>query len=123
MSGSIKVKRVYEPPHASDGTRILVDRLWPRGLTREATAIDRWLKEIAPSNELRKWFHAHSNRWQEFVERYRKELSDPASDALLGELAAIASAGTLTLLYAKRGEAQTHAHIIAEMLRSRVKPS
>src|ERR687897_3960604 len=73
---NIKIKRVYEQPDKDDGRRILVDRLWPRGLTKEKAGVDLWLKEIAPSTELRKWFGHDPDRWEEFKERYRAELEE-----------------------------------------------
>lgn len=72
----IKIKRVYDPPSEEDGYRILIDRLWPRGLTKEKANINRWLKEIAPSNELRKWFQHDPLKWEEFKRRYQRELKD-----------------------------------------------
>ena len=80
---SISIKRVYDPPSPDDGRRVLVDRLWPRGLTKEAAAVDVWLKEIAPSTELRKWYHA-GNEWEEFRRRYLQELD--ANRAALEQL-------------------------------------
>ena len=80
---TVAIKRVYEPRSASDGARVLVDRLWPRGLSKQAAALDAWLKELAPSDELRKWYHAHPEQWSKFRERYLKELSsEQAAEAL-----------------------------------------
>jgi len=79
--GRIALKRVYESPSDSDGLRILVDRLWPRGLSKEAAGVDLWLRALAPSNELRKWFHAHPGRWKDFRRRYLTELRAPETQA------------------------------------------
>ena len=72
---NVRVKRVYEPAEAEDGFRVLVDRLWPRGLSKEVARVDLWVKELAPSTELRRWFHSDAGSWAEFKKRYRKELS------------------------------------------------
>lgn len=87
-SSEVRVRRVYEPKEDGDGTRVLVDRLWPRGESREKAAIDKWLKDITPSNELRDWYHQDrtATRYDAFVERYRAELADPAHTAAVGEL-------------------------------------
>src|ERR1700740_3374200 len=90
---NVKLKRAYEPPAAEDGTRILVDRLWPRGIKKADAAIDTWLKDIAPSTELRRWFGHEPTRWEEFRRRYRSELS--AHQDLLSELRAMAREGRL----------------------------
>ncbi len=104
---TITIKRAYDPPAASDGKRILVDRLWPRGLTKEKLKVDRWMKEIAPSNELRKWIHADPSKWDEFEKRYFKELAAHAD--LVAELRAMGRTGTLTLVYAARDETRNNA--------------
>jgi uncharacterized protein YeaO (DUF488 family) len=110
----IRVKRVYEPPSAGDGTRVLVDRLWPRGLSKERAAVDLWLKEIAPSAELREWFGHDPARWEEFRRRYRAELS--AKPGLLRTLMEKEREGTLTLVYAARDEARNNAVVLKEVL-------
>ncbi|GGM86546.1 hypothetical protein GCM10010967_18560 [Dyadobacter beijingensis] len=113
---NIKTKRIYEPVAATDGYRILVDRLWPRGITKEAAAIDRWMKEVAPSNELRTWFHAHMDAWEEFSERYHAELtgSDP-----LQELKRLALENeVVTLLFSAKTEDRNQALVLKEMLES-----
>lgn len=112
----ISVKRVYEPAAASDGTRVLVDRLWPRGLRKEDARLDEWLRDIAPSPELRKWYAHDAARWEEFQARYRAELATPERLAHLERLAAIARTGTLTLLYAAREERHNSAVVLAQML-------
>ncbi len=96
----LKIKRAYEEVSADDGFRVLVERLWPRGLTKERAAIDLWLKDVAPSTELRKWFHGHPDEWQEFRERYRQELKDKKDD--IDELLHKAEKGTVTLIYSSR---------------------
>jgi uncharacterized protein YeaO (DUF488 family) len=110
----IRLKRAYEAPLPEDGKRILVDRLWPRGLRKADAAIDRWLKEIAPSSELRRWFGHDPSRWEEFQRRYRGELS--AHTDLLAELCALAREGTLTLVYSARDEDHNQAIALREIL-------
>jgi uncharacterized protein YeaO (DUF488 family) len=83
---AIALKRVYEKPARSDGTRVLVDRLWPRGLAKANAAIDQWLRELAPSDALRQWFHGQPNGWATFRKRYLKELGRPEADAALDQL-------------------------------------
>lgn len=112
-----RIKRIYEPPEADDGYRVLVDRLWPRGLSKEAAAVDEWLKDIAPSHELRKWFSHEAARWAEFVERYEAELRSPERAAALDRLRDMArERGTVTLLYATREETRNHARLLLERL-------
>lgn len=115
----IQAKRVYEPPEPADGYRVLVDRLWPRGLTKEQARPDEWAKEIAPSNELRKWFHADRTKWAEFKRKYRAELKEHREP--LGRLAARAKRGTVTLLYAATDPERNHAIILADILSQLVK--
>ncbi len=110
----IQLKRVYEKPSRKDGLRILVDRLWPRGLTKERAAVGLWLKDVAPSTELRKWFGHDPARWKQFQARYRKEL-DEQKDAL--ELLKQNSAGqTVTLLYGARDEEHNEAQVLKRIL-------
>jgi len=97
----IKIKRVYDPPAKEDGYRILIDRLWPRGLTKERAKIDLWLKEIAPSNELRKWFNHDPEKWEEFKAKYEKELTNKQN--LLHEIKQLEKEkGIVTLLYSTK---------------------
>lgn len=110
----IRIKRVYEAPAASDGFRVLVDRVWPRGVSREHAAIDLWMKEIAPSTELRKWFGHEPERWQGFAERYRAELADKAE--LTEQLRAEAQKRPLTLVYSARDESHNQAVVLKEAL-------
>ncbi|MGH7396113.1 MAG: DUF488 domain-containing protein [Candidatus Rokuibacteriota bacterium] len=113
----IRMKRVYEPPSRMDGSRILVDRLWPRGLTKERAAVTCWLRDLAPSTELRKWFGHAPARWKEFQARYRKELRSK-KDAL--ELLKRKSKGhTVTLLYAARDEQHNEALVLKRILEGR----
>jgi DNA-3-methyladenine glycosylase len=109
------VKRVYADPDPGDGFRVLVDRLWPRGVTKERAALDRWLKEVAPSTELRTWFHAQADGFDEFADRYRAEL---ATNPAVGELREIGGTHpTVTLLYSVKDPARNHAGILATYLR------
>jgi uncharacterized protein YeaO (DUF488 family) len=110
----IKTKRIYDEPEPGDGVRLLVDRLWPRGLSKEKAAVDHWLKEIAPSDELRRWFGHDPEKWQEFRERYRRELE--AQAPLLKEIAQQARKETVTLLYAAHDEEHNNAVVLKELL-------
>jgi uncharacterized protein YeaO (DUF488 family) len=110
----IRLKRAYEPPAAADGTRILVDRLWPRGLPKSAAAIDLWIKDIAPSAELRRWFAHDPERWPEFRRRYGDELR--RQPERLRELRALAGKGPLTLLFAARDTARNNAVVLRDLL-------
>lgn len=114
MKRSIKTKRIYEQPDPQDGQRLLVDRLWPRGLSRERARVDQWLKDIAPSDELRQWFGHDPARWQEFRTRYLAELE--AKRAQLEEIADLARGQTVTLLYAARDEERNNAVVLKELL-------
>lgn len=111
---SIHIKRVYAEPSADDGKRILVDRLWPRGLTKEKARVDLWLKEIAPSNELRKWFGHDPTRWPEFKRRYAEELK--AHGEQIAMLCQETSQGTVTLLYGARDEEHNEAVVLLALL-------
>jgi len=110
----IHLKRAYESPSSSDGVRILVDRLWPRGVTKERAAVDQWMKEIGPSTELRRWFGHDPKHWGEFRRRYRIELSH--HQELLNALRAMAREGPLTLVYAARDEEHNEAIVLREAL-------
>jgi uncharacterized protein YeaO (DUF488 family) len=114
LSKVIKIKRIYEEPTPNDGRRILVDRLWPRGLTKEKARVDWWLKEIAPSNELRRWFGHDPARWAEFKARYRDELK--SQGALLDELRSLAVKESVTLLYAAKDEEHNNALLLRDLL-------
>lgn len=114
MRHHIHIKRVYDAPAATDGYRILVDRLWPRGLSKEAARFDLWLKDVAPSPELRRWFGHRPDRWAEFRARYLAELDGAAA---LETIRQRLRAGDVTLLYAAKDEAHNHALVLAEHLR------
>lgn len=111
----IKLKRAYDQPSPDDGERILVERLWPRGLTKERAKIDLWLKDIAPSTELRKWFGHDPERWEEFRRRYRAELeSNPEPVDLLRRKS---RQGTVTFIYAAHDEERNGAVVLREFIR------
>lgn len=114
-----RLKRAYEPPAPSDGRRILVDRLWPRGLSKEKAAIDEWMKEIAPSAELRRWFGHDPEKWREFRRRYTQELR--ARGGLVREIARLASRGRVTLVYGARDEEHNDAVVLAAVIRARMR--
>lgn len=107
------LKRVYEPPKKEDGFRVLVDRLWPRGLKKEEAAVDLWLKEIAPSNELRRWFGHDPAKWKEFRRRYRAELGEKKDE--IETLRGHARKGRVTLLYGAKDEAHNQAVVLKEL--------
>ena len=117
------VKRIYEKPLRSDGTRVLVDRLWPRGISKQGAALDAWLKELAPSDELRRWVHEHREAWPMFRKRYLKELSRPSASEQLQELYRLANGKKrLTLLYAFKDEQRNNAVVLKELLDGMKKP-
>jgi uncharacterized protein YeaO (DUF488 family) len=109
-----RLKRVYEPRAAADGTRVLVERLWPRGIRKEDPRLDLWLKEIAPSPALRSWFAHDPAKWSEFRRRYRAELAGNA--AAVARLRALLAAGPVTLVYAARDEQHNSARVLLEWL-------
>jgi len=120
---AVVTKRVYEPAASSDGTRVLVDRLWPRGLRKDEIALDDWLRDLAPSNELRKWFHSHPEAWVQFRKRYMKELSRPELESDLQKLYSLArSRKRLTLLYASKNEERNNATVLRDLLEGMRKP-
>jgi uncharacterized protein YeaO (DUF488 family) len=113
----VKVKRVYDSPSRADGLRVLVDRLWPRGLTKERAAVDLWLKDLAPSTELRKWFGHDPTKWKQFKTRYRTELREKKdSIKLLKEKSKVR---TLTLLFGARDEGHNEALVLKKVLEGR----
>lgn len=114
MRTTIRLKRVYEQPTAEDGTRVLVDRLWPRGLTKEKARVDLWLKEIAPSTELRKWFGHDPTKWTEFKRRYRTELKQNKES--VAQLKAELKKGPVTLVYGAKDEEHNDAVVLQEAL-------
>ena len=114
----VKVKRVYDPPAAEDGQRVLIDRLWPRGVKREEAHLDAWLRDVAPSDELRRWFGHDPARWEEFQALYRHELEDGAHRAALAQLRERARQGTLTLLFATKDTEHNSALVLRDVLES-----
>lgn len=112
----IKLKRVYEPPSEDDGIRILVERLWPRGISKEKAKVDEWLKEIAPSQELRKWFQHDPAKWNEFQERYRKELDQ--NQELVSDLKQKIKRKTVTFVYAASDEERNSALLLKNYLKN-----
>lgn len=115
----LRIKRVYDPPSRTDGRRILVDRLWPRGLSKEKAAIDEWMKDIAPSAELRRWFGHDPKKWPEFQRRYKQELRAHADQ--VREIAKLASRGRVTLVYGARDEKHNDAVVLAAVVRSHMR--
>ena len=113
----VEIKRVYADPDRADGTRILVDRLGPRGLSKERARVDLWLKDIAPSTELRKWFSHDPSKWTEFQARYRQELKSEAD--LLDVLKKKAAKGPITLLYGAKDEVHNEAVVLRSLLQSK----
>jgi uncharacterized protein YeaO (DUF488 family) len=114
---NIRIKRVYEEPDEEDGTRILVDRLWPRGLTKEKAKVDLWLKGIAPSTELRKWFAHDPAKWTEFQVRYKKEINDNKEQLSL--LKQAVAKGPATLVYGARDQEHNEAVVLQGLLKSK----
>jgi uncharacterized protein YeaO (DUF488 family) len=120
---TVAIKRVYELPSPHDGARVLVDRLWPRGLSKEVAALDGWLKDLAPSDELRKWYHAHPEQWSKFRERYLKELSAESAQAPLQQLYQLRKANrNLTLLFASRNLERNNATVLKQLIEGDRKP-
>ena len=117
----LKIKRAYEEKSESDGKRIYVDRIWPRGLSKEEAAIDEWLKDIAPSDELHKWFGHEKDKFAEFRKRYIKELSTPGRLEQLNRIAAMARENNVTLVYSARDTEHNNAVVLAELVRKLMK--
>jgi uncharacterized protein YeaO (DUF488 family) len=113
-AGKVKLKRAYDPPAASDGKRILIDRLWPRGLKKTDAAINEWMKDVAPSTALRKWFGHDPGRWPEFRRRYLEELHGHREE--LDRLRALARQGTVTLIFSAHDQAHNDAVVLREFL-------
>jgi len=116
--GNVRVRRVYEDPGRDDGVRVLVDRIWPRGMTRARAALDEWCKDVAPSHELRTWYGHQPDRFEEFARRYRLELEDPGRAQALAHLRDLARDGPVTLLTATREPAVSEAAVLASLLAS-----
>lgn len=120
---TVTIKRVYEASKRNDGVRVLVDRLWPRGLTKEKAAIDEWFRDLAPSNELRQWYHSRPEEWQAFRKKYLKELAQPECEEGLRRLYELAhQKKRLTLLFASRNETLNNAVVLKELLEGARKP-
>lgn len=113
---SVRVRRVYEPPEAGDGVRVLVDRLWPRGVSKDAARVDEWPKGLTPSTGLRRWYHAGEGSFAEFTERYEAELSAPEETELLDRIRELAAAGDVTLLTASTSPGESHAAVLRRLL-------
>jgi uncharacterized protein YeaO (DUF488 family) len=113
----IRLKRAYDPPAPEDGERLLVELLWPRGLTKEKAALDLWLKDAAPSPELRKWFSHDPDRWEEFKRRYREELKDRQD--IIKILREKSREGTVTFIYAARDQTRNSAVVLREVVEGR----
>jgi len=114
----VRVRRVYEAPDPADGQRVLVDRLWPRGLTRSRAALDEWLKTVAPSDELRRWYGHQPEKFATFRQRYEQELRSPERAGAVDHLRELARPGPLTLLTATRDAEHSEAAVLADLLRS-----
>lgn len=108
----VRLKRAYEPVEPDDGRRVLVERLWPRGLRKEQAHLDDWLKDVAPSDSLRKWFHHDPSRWDEFEQRYARELESDAARAALDDLVRRAASETVTLVYSAHDEEHNNAVVL-----------
>lgn len=116
----VQIKRVYDKPAANDGVRVLVDGLWPRGISKENLEINDWVKEIAPSSGLRRWYAHDPKKWPEFRKRYQRELAGLPQKALLKSLAERARKGMLTLVFSARDGEHSNAAALAEMIRKRI---
>ncbi len=114
----LKLKRVYEPASPDDGYRVLVERLWPRGVSKERANLDAWSKDLAPSDELRRWYNHDPEKWDEFRARYRQELSEPGREEELANLADRARLGTVTLVYASKASDISNAAALKEFFDS-----
>ena len=119
----VSVKRVYQEPSKDDGVRVLVDRLWPRALPKERAAVDAWLRDLAPSDALRKWFHQRPAAWETFRKRYLKELAAPQEQEALSELYRLAHGKkSVTLLFASKNEDRNNATVLRDLLNGMRKP-
>ncbi len=112
----IRLKRAYEAPEAGDGLRVLVDRLWARGVSKDAADLDAWLRELGPTDKLRTWFGHQPDRWDEFGEKYRRQLTTPLRQLLLAELQGVAGGSTLTLVYGARDTKKNGAVVLRDYL-------
>ncbi|KCZ93420.1 DUF488 domain-containing protein [Hyphomonas johnsonii] len=114
---NVNIKRAYEAPSSEDGVRVLVDRLWPRGVSKDEARIDHWLKDLAPSTPLRKWFGHDEGRWEEFVTRYAHEIDAHGEE--FDRLSKLVEEGTVTLVYAARDETHNNAVVLRNILQNR----
>jgi uncharacterized protein YeaO (DUF488 family) len=120
---TVAIKRVYEPASRVDGSRVLVDRLWPRGLSKEQATVDEWLRDLAPSNELRRWYHARPDQWDAFRTRYLKELKNPECQDGLRRLYELSRRKKrLTLVFASKDETHNNALVLKQLLDGMRKP-
>ncbi len=115
---TVRVRRIYDPPEPEDGVRVLVDRLWPRGLSKDAARVDEWPKDLTPSTELRRWYHAGEGSYEEFGSRYEAELAAPEAAQLLHTLRNLARMGPVTLVTAVKSPERSHASVLARLLDS-----
>lgn len=118
---AIKLKRAYDPSEQTDGERLLIDRLWPRGLKKEAAQLSAWLKDLAPSEELRRWFAHDPSRWLEFQERYRAELRTPEKEDLIRQVAQKALQGRVTLIFAAHDISRNNAVVLKAAIEQYIK--
>lgn len=119
----VHLKRAYEPAAPADGHRVLVERLWPRGLRKEAAHFDEWRKDVAPSDALRKWFHHDPSRWTEFEQRYVRELGSEAARAAMADLVGRAASHPLTLIFSSHDERHNNAVVLQRLIERRLRPS
>jgi uncharacterized protein YeaO (DUF488 family) len=119
----LKLKRVYDDPQPADGERILVDRLWPRGLKKEDAHLEDWPKDLAPSDDLRHWFSHDPERWEEFQQRYLEELEDPEKKSQIEALLERARQGPVTLVFAAKDEQRNNAVVLKQYLEKRLASS
>lgn len=115
---SVRIRRVYEAPEPEDGVRVLVDRLWPRGLSKDAARVDEWPKGLTPSTELRRWYHADERSYEEFAERYEAELAAPEAAELVDHVRELADKGDVTLLTSSKSPERSHASVLARLLQA-----
>jgi uncharacterized protein YeaO (DUF488 family) len=122
MAGGIEIERVYQSSTTA-GRRVLVDRLWPRGLRKESLKLDLWLRDLGPTDELRRWFGHQPDRWNEFKQRYLHELQQPQQQMLLEELTELARKNLVTLLYSARDQEHNQAVVLKELIEKRLTES
>ena len=120
IASDIRLQRVYGDSAPSRGKRVLVDRVWPRGRKKESLALDLWLRDLGPSDELRRWFGHRPERWEEFQRRYRAELEQPPQQQLLDRLSALARGGPVTLLYGAKDEERNQAVVLRSVVEERL---